>query len=100
MNATNDPQRQSWVASANRSGCAFPIQNLPLGVFAGPLGPTVGTAIGDQILDLRGCADLLASLPTATREACGAPTLNPLMALGPASWSALRGRLSDLLRAD
>jgi fumarylacetoacetase len=100
MNATHDPQRQSWVASANRPGGAFPIQNLPFGVFAGPMGPTVGTAIGDQILDLRGCADLLASLPAATREPCAAPTLNPLMALGPTSWSALRGRLSDLLRAD
>jgi fumarylacetoacetase len=100
MNATHDPQRQSWVASANRSGDAFPIQNLPFGVFAGPMGPTIGTAIGDQILDLRGCAGLLASLPAATREACAAPTLNPLMALGPHSWSALRARLSDLLRAD
>jgi fumarylacetoacetase len=100
MNDTHDPQRQSWVASANRPGGAFPIQNLPFGVFAGPMGPTVGTAIGDQILDLRGCAGVLASLPAATREACGAPTLNPLMALGPESWSALRARLSDLLRAD
>jgi fumarylacetoacetase len=100
MNATHDPQRQSWVASANRPGGAFPIQNLPFGVFAGPIGPTVGTAIGDQILNLRGCAGLLASLPAATREACAAPALTPLMALGPKSWSALRGRLSDLLRAD
>jgi fumarylacetoacetase len=100
MNDTHDPQRQSWVASANRPGSAFPIQNLPFGVFAGPMGPAVGIAIGDQILGLRGCADLLAPLPPATREACVAPTLNPLMALGPVSWSALRRRLSDLLRAD
>ena len=100
MNATHDPQRQSWVASANRPGSAFPIQNLPFGLFAGPTGPAVGIAIGDQILSLRGCADMLASLPPATREACVAPTLNPLMALGPVSWSALRRRLSDLLRAD
>ena len=100
MNDTHDPQRQSWVASANRPGGAFPIQNLPFGVFAGPMGPTVGIAIGDQILDLRRCAGLLASLPAATREACAAPTLNPLMALGPQSWSALRARVSDLLRAD
>jgi fumarylacetoacetase len=100
MNDTHNPQRQSWVASANRPGGAFPIQNLPFGVFAGPMGPTIGTAIGDQILDLRGGADLLASLQAATREACAAPTLNPLMALGPQSWSALRARLSDLLRAD
>jgi fumarylacetoacetase len=100
MNATHDPERQSWVASANRPGGWFPIQNLPLGVFEGATGPSIGVAIGDQILDLRGCAGLLASLPAATVEACAAATLNPLMALGSVYWSGLRGRLSDLLRAD
>jgi len=101
MNATHDPGRQSWVASANRPGGDFPIQNLPLGVFRAAQ-PTVGVAIGAQILDLRGCdrSGLLASLPAATREACAAGTLNPLMALGAECWSALRARLSDLLRAD
>ena len=99
MNATHDPERQSWVASANRG--AFPIQNLPFGIFQGAQ-PTVGVAIGDQILDLRGCchAGMLTSLPEATREACAGDTLNPLMALGPEHWSALRARLSDLLRRD
>ncbi len=96
MNATHDPQRQSWVTPANRTG-GFPIQNLPFGVFAGAGGPTVGVAIGDQILDLRGCAGLLTE---AAKEACAASTLNPLMALGPECWSPLRARLSDLLRAD
>ena len=100
MNDTHDPQRQSWVLSANRPGNAFPIQNLPFGVFAGAAGPTVGVAIGDQVLDLRGCSGLLAPLPAGTVEACTASTLNPLMALGPVCWSALRARLSDLLRAD
>lgn len=97
MNATHDPQRRSWIAAANRPGCAFPIQNLPLGVFQGPEGPTLGVAIGEQILDLRGCAELL---PAATRGACAATTLNPLMAAGAGCWSELRARLSDLLRAD
>ena len=102
MNATHDPQRQSWVASANRPGGAFPIQNLPFGVFQRAGQPAVGVAIGDQILDLRACcqAGLLASLPADTREACAAGTLNPLMACGPECWSPLRARLSDLLRAD
>jgi fumarylacetoacetase len=88
MDDTNYPQRRSWVQSANRPGTAFPIQNLPFGVFAGATGPTVGVAIGDQILDLRGCG------------VCAASNLNPLMALGPASWAELRARLSDLLRSD
>jgi fumarylacetoacetase len=102
MNATHDPRRQSWVASANRSGGAFPIQNLPFGVFQRADKATVGVAIGDQILNLRGLceAGLLASLPMETIPACAAGTLNPLMACGPDCWSALRARLSDLLRAD
>jgi fumarylacetoacetase len=96
MDDTHDPQRRSWVESANHPGTAFPIQNLPFGVFAGPLGPTIGVAIGDQILDLRACADHLGP----NSAACTAGTLNPLMALGPASWVQLRSRLSDLLRDD
>jgi fumarylacetoacetase len=100
MNATHDPQRRSWVLSANRPGGAFPIQNLPLGVFEAAKGPAIGAAIGDQVLGLRGCAGLLGGLPAGTVEACDATTLNPLMAGGPESWSALRARLSDLLRAD
>ena len=96
MNDTHDPRRRSWVATANGPG-AYPIQNLPFGVFAGATGPTVGVAIGDRIVDLRGCAELL---PAPCAEACSAATLNPLMALGTEYWSQLRGRLSDLLRAD
>ncbi len=101
MNATHDPGRQSWVASANRPDGDFPIQNLPFGVFQAAQ-PTVGVAIGEHILDLRAShhAGLLASLPAATGEACTAQTLNPLMALGAECWSALRARLSDLLCAD
>jgi fumarylacetoacetase len=102
MNATHDPQRQSWVAGANRPGAAFPIQNLPFGVFERAAQAAIGVAIGDQVLDLRACcaAGLLASLPAEAREACAAATLNPLMAAGPECWSPLRILLSDLLRAD
>src|SRR5262249_35357070 len=51
---THDPARKSWVESANRPGCDFPIQNLPLGVFIPPsdVGVRVGVAIGDFILDV------------------------------------------------
>ena len=97
MNATHDPQRQSWVPSANRGGGAFPIQNLPFGVFAGVNAPAIGVAIGDQVLNLRGCADLL---PPAVGEACAGSALNSLMALGCEHWSELRAALSDLLRAE
>ncbi len=50
---THDPKLRSWVESANRSGCDFPIQNLPLGVFRarGSRLARTGVAIGDFILD-------------------------------------------------
>jgi fumarylacetoacetase len=53
MDETHDPKLKSWVESANRLGCDFPIQNLPLGVFR-PRNETrarIGFAIGDFILD-------------------------------------------------
>ena len=33
IDKTHDPGLRSWVDSANRPGCDFPIQNLPVGVF-------------------------------------------------------------------
>src|SRR5262245_33082757 len=50
---THDPGLRSWVESANRPGCDFPIQNLPVGVFQAPGEgrARVGVAIGDFILD-------------------------------------------------
>jgi len=53
IDSTHDPKRKSWVGSANGHS-DFPIQNLPLGVFAPPGGGEVraGVAIGDMILDL------------------------------------------------
>jgi fumarylacetoacetase len=53
LDDSHDPGRHSWVASANRPDCPFPIQNLPLGVFVPPgeSCPRVGIAIGDAILD-------------------------------------------------
>ncbi|HEU5296553.1 MAG TPA: fumarylacetoacetase [Burkholderiaceae bacterium] len=52
---THDPQRTSWVDSANDAASDFPIQNLPFGRFreAGDRQWRIGVAIGDQALDLR-----------------------------------------------
>jgi fumarylacetoacetase len=54
IDETHDPRLQSWVESANQSGCDFPIQNLPLGVFRHPETSEahLGVAIGDSILDI------------------------------------------------
>lgn len=54
---THDPQRQSWVETANEEGHPFPLQNLPFVVFelSGSHGRGgCGVAIGDSILDLSG----------------------------------------------
>jgi fumarylacetoacetase len=53
IDQTHDPALRTWVESANRPGCDFPIQNLPVGVFQPPGdGRTrLGIAIGDFILD-------------------------------------------------
>ncbi|MBI5277535.1 MAG: fumarylacetoacetase [Burkholderiales bacterium] len=103
LNATHDPKLQSWVESANSSTTDFPIQNLPHGVFrrkASSESFRGGVAIGDMILDLpAACArGVFSDVSGEPAEAAGAATLNGLMALGPVAWSALRLRLSQLLR--
>ncbi len=100
LDATHDPRRRSWVASANGHQ-HFPIQNLPLGVFttAGDAAPRIGVAIGDQVLDLK-AASLARTFGSSTRcraEVLEAPTLNPLMAAGAEARRELRTRLSDVL---
>ena len=54
INETHDPNLKSWVESANDPNTDFPIQNLPLCAFSkGSEGePTIGTVIGDKVLDL------------------------------------------------
>jgi fumarylacetoacetase len=92
---------KSWLASANDPNSDFPLQNLPYGVFDSGNEDHIGVAIGDRILDLHGCAEhgLLDGLSGAIVSACCEPRLNQLMALGSFSWSALRGRLTELLDA-
>jgi fumarylacetoacetase len=92
----------SWLPSANQPDCDFPLENLPYGIFRHAGQDRIGVAIGDQVLDLHACAQngLLPGLPDPLLAACRADLLNPLMALGPASWSALRSRLTALLQAE
>lgn len=92
---THDPAAESWVGSA-RDHTAFPVQNLPLGVFtpAGSTDPRIGTAIGDEVLDLRAIAALL---PAELAAPLGEPRLNALFALPFAARLALRYALFALL---
>ena len=93
---THDPLARSWVESANGHS-DFPAQNLPLGVFA-PEGaaPRIGTAIGDDILDLAGLAEA-GLLPDDFAAAVARPALNALFALSPASRRTLRHTIFALL---
>ncbi|MFT3996402.1 MAG: fumarylacetoacetase [Asticcacaulis sp.] len=96
INETHDPARRSWIASANGHN-DFPIQNLPLGVFTPPLGgrATLGTAIGDEILDLSGL--YRDGLIDGDETALTSRTLNALFARPGAERQSLRRRLSTLL---
>ncbi len=83
------------------SGSDFPIENLPYGVFSSGGGePHIGVAIGEQIFDLKAAtlAGLFDVQFTNRRPLC-ATTLNPLLALGRATWTTLRERITDLLAA-
>jgi fumarylacetoacetase len=103
LNETHTPKLRSWIESANVHGTDFPIQNLPFGVFkqkwASDL-PRVGVAIGDQVLDVSVCrkAGLFDGPAEKAAAACEQSSLNQLMSLGLPYWSALRRRLSELLR--
>jgi len=101
MDATHDPTRRSFVASA-QGHPEFPIQNLPFGVFA-PAGgpPRGGVAIGDSILDLAALAasGLLSGEAQRAAQAAAGDALNALLALSAGPRMALRAALSELLSA-
>jgi fumarylacetoacetase len=104
LDETHDPRLTSWVSTANRAGCDFPIQNLPFTVFrrSGSAEPLrCGVGIGDAILDLTALGAAAASEDTVAQAiaACAQPALNALMALGAPAWLALRRWLSQVLRA-
>jgi fumarylacetoacetase len=92
---------KSWIESANELGTDFPLQNLPYGVFCLNGETRIGVAIGDQVLDLRGCAreGNLGTLSSDVIEACTQESLNDLMVLGSEAWSDLRSQLTAVLAA-
>lgn len=100
IDATHDPALRSWVESANRAGHDFPVQNLPLGIFA-PAGggPRGGIAIGDAIVDLPAlaAAGLLDGAALAAARLAAAPSLNALLELGAPARRELRRQISALL---
>ena len=103
MDETHNPDRTSWVASANARDSDFPIQNLPFGVFRrrnGSEGARVGVAIGAMVFDLVAAEALAPSLfdmHAAVLDACAHPTLSALMAMGRGPLRALRAEIAKVL---
>jgi fumarylacetoacetase len=104
IDVTHDPKLVSFVESAQAAATDFPIQNLPLGVFRRGArdAPRIGSAIGDQVLDLAAAREhgLMQGLPSQLLAALERPVLNALMACPAAERRALRHRLSHLLRSE
>jgi len=70
----------------------FGLDNLPYGVFSvGGRPLRVGVRVGDSVIDL---AVALGD------EVFAAPSLNPFMATGPASWARARARITELVAGD
>jgi fumarylacetoacetase len=99
MDATHEAGLRCWVESANGHE-QFPIQNLPIGIFA-PAGARRrgGVAIGDAILDIGALheRDLLDGDAKVAAAAASGPTLNAFLGMGPRYRRALRHALSGLL---
>ncbi|QHJ11368.1 hypothetical protein FX988_01597 [Paraglaciecola mesophila] len=101
LNETHQITLESWVSSANGHD-AFPIQNLPFGVFkqAGQQQARCGVAIGDYIIDMHRlyAEHIFTGLADAANEALTERTLNRFMAMGVEAAGAIRLSLSRSLR--
>ncbi|MXO71813.1 fumarylacetoacetate hydrolase family protein [Alteraurantiacibacter buctensis] len=102
INATHDPARRSFVASANASDTDFPIQNLPFGVFDDGKGARGGVALGDAIIDLAAVLDagLLDGAAAGVAAVASRPSLADLFMAPAGQVSQLRAALSDLYREE
>lgn len=92
---------RSWVPGTDGSG--FPLQHLPYGVVSPARGrPRPGVAIGAHVVDLDALAraGLLAGCATDPVALFAGDQLNPFLAAGPATWTAVRERLAELLVED
>lgn len=100
LDETHDPAAKSWIESANRPGCEFPIQNLPIGVFSPrDACARAGVAIGNQIVDLNSLLDrgLLEGKAAEAAEAARGDNLNSLIRLSSDYSRALRRQIFAFL---
>jgi fumarylacetoacetase len=91
--------RATWVQVPE--GSDFPLENLPYGIMRRKNGrASVAVAIGDHVLDL-GVLQRAGLLDIAglSADAMLRTSLNAFMATGPATWRAVRERITQLLRS-
>lgn len=113
IDETHDPSLRSWVQAANDPACDYPIQNLPLCRFLRHDGdePSLGTVIGDQILDLESawgeglfrspeCAAAMIAYSAIAREMHEDEPIRVYASLSVAHRRALRLDASRMLRED
>ena len=87
----------SWVDSANTAGSAFPLNNLPYGVFSvGTSAPRCGVAIGDSILDVA-ALEKSGLLGMELSPLCQNANWNALMALSPDHWDEFRNKFRSMV---
>ncbi|MGB8500739.1 MAG: hypothetical protein WCD85_22500, partial [Pantoea agglomerans] len=96
---THDPDASSWVPGVDEHA-DFPVQNIPLGVFADENGESkIGCAIGDWVLDLKALSN--GNLfPAPVAQALRSDTLNTLFRLPQSARQRLRETLFILLTTD
>ena len=92
------PHIDSWIPVP--AGSDFTIYNLPYGAFTHHGRTRLGVAIGERILDLHALGEAGLTDGVCERALVTAPSLNPLLAAGPAVWKKLRLHLAALLRRD
>lgn len=100
MIAANDPSLKSWVSYDDTTD--FPIQNLPFGIGhrAGEK-PRPLSAIGNFAVDLAALEQMgVLDIPGVDGSIFHADVLNDLISTGKKTWSAIRQRLSEVLRED
>lgn len=101
MIEANNPDLKSWVEVPANSD--FPIQNLPFGIFSiNNASPRAGVAIGNFVIDLSVLSELgfFDSLELTDTTVFHQHELNSFIALGKPVWTAVRNRISELLRDD
>ena len=100
MNQANNPNLTSWIEVA--AGHDFPIQNLPFGIISiNGSTPRPAVAIGDYAVDLKelAAAGMLNGLGFEMSD-FDSSSLNLIINRGKKLCSALRNRVSELLRSN